>query len=191
METNSPNLPWPTKGDKLVRSDAIGWDLAFLYPKKFITYAMGYKEAADAILKDARQRQVSADFIAFPAIYLYRHYIELILKAIIIKGQQINNNELRVPHGHDLMPLWNETKFVIRENIHPDEVANIVEGHIQELSQLDNNSQELRYPITCEGDISLQAFDKLDVTNFSNVMNKIGSYLEGTYDVLENYLDSM
>lgn len=103
VETNSSKLPWPTKGDRLIRSDTQGWDLACLYPKKFITYAIGYKEAADAIIKDARQRQASADFIAFPAIYLYRHYIEPMLKAIIIKGQILGGDSVNVPTSHDLI----------------------------------------------------------------------------------------
>lgn len=72
-----------------------------------------------------------------------------------------------------------------------DEVADIVEGHIKEFSGLDNDSQESRYPVTSKGDISLEGCDKLDVRNFSEVMDKVGSYLEGTFDVLDEYINNL
>ena len=81
-------LPWPQKGDQLFNPSEDWWLSAYIQPwnKNFHAYAMGYKMAGD-IISDVvtgadRGHESTRDYVVYPVVFLYRHYIELRLKEI-------------------------------------------------------------------------------------------------------------
>lgn len=69
---------------------------------EFYRYADGYKRAANILVDHVDQNNCDQDFVAFPVLFLYRHYIELKLKEIIQKGRQLLDEEGTYPTHHDI-----------------------------------------------------------------------------------------
>lgn len=131
----------------------------------FLLYAEHFKEAADKLVLSINSNVGHiADILINPIIYLYRHSIELSLKAILLKNyldQNINNEKIKEKiTSHDLQSLWDKVNNAIRINYnfinnhsHENELRKI--GRlINELNLTDPGSMNYRYP-----------FDK-DLTEF-------------------------
>jgi hypothetical protein len=67
------------RGDAIVQADLIS---------RRVVMAGGYKKAADHLVadhlvKEAMRNRAMRDFLVYPAIFCYRHYIELSLKNLL------------------------------------------------------------------------------------------------------------
>ena len=99
---NTNDLPWPKPGDRLFISDEPDFlNNAFL-GSNWIVYADGYMQAADNLVKQLLEDRHSQDFLVYPIIFLYRHYIELCLKHIILLGNKLLKNEFILPTHHQI-----------------------------------------------------------------------------------------
>jgi hypothetical protein len=56
-----------------------GWD----------AYASGYLAAANLLVETILEKEQRADTLIYPAALLYRHYLELRLKEIIVQGGEL------------------------------------------------------------------------------------------------------
>ena len=65
----------------------------------------GYKRAGDILIQRALADPYDRDNLVFPAIFNYRHYIELALKAIIEEHGPFAGVSLG-PKNHKLIELW-------------------------------------------------------------------------------------
>jgi len=82
---------------------------------------------------------------------LYRHYVELLLKVLIILGRRIRHEDSTFLKTHDLIRLWDEARssmFAIWPN--PDEperqALDRATQHIKWFAEHDPNNQAFRYP---------------------------------------------
>lgn len=75
------------------------------------------------------------DQVAPAALYLYRHALELALKALVIKA----GSELK--KGHDLLGLWNDVSHCFYEREKED-----LRRWIAEWTTIDPKSTGFRYP---------------------------------------------
>ena len=91
------------------------------YPNlNFFTYSEMFKSSGDKLIDSiGDNKHKVADEVINPALFLYRHSIELILKAIIATDYLLENydyekikDKLR---GHSLKSLWSKTENVIRK----------------------------------------------------------------------------
>lgn len=84
-EQNQRASWWPQKGDTLFAS-GIDWESEALIDQPWnsiLVYALGYKDAADLVVAGVQSRDIAPDLAVYPACFLYRHYLELMLKALI------------------------------------------------------------------------------------------------------------
>lgn len=127
----------------------------------FNLYAKHFKEAADKLILsiDSNHGHI-ADTLINPAIYLYRHSIELSLKAILFKNycnQKLEMEKVKEKlEGHNLKSLWDKANNEIRANYsfintqtHKNELKKIGEL-ISELNLTDTGSMNYRYPFDKE-----------------------------------------
>jgi hypothetical protein len=95
------------KDDKLFKNADIKcdgpWGSAMIAPHKRLNcstppawdlYSIGYKMAADVLIENSGRYP---DFLIYPIVFLYRQYIELRLKQIIIQGNSIIDNSKVIP----------------------------------------------------------------------------------------------
>jgi hypothetical protein len=81
-----PQLPWPRSGDQLFGPDE-DWDnnacINFTFDR-FNLYARGYLQAAELLVETIVNTHRSPHAVVYPIAFLYRHYLELRLKKIIL-----------------------------------------------------------------------------------------------------------
>lgn len=79
-------------------------------------YPKAYFEAAE-ILVGAVASGSNPDVIGYPLMYLYRHYLELMMKRIIELGRALdsNCNPQDYPDRHSLDVLWEEARPLIKK----------------------------------------------------------------------------
>src|ERR1043166_1697277 len=109
-----PEIRYPRIGDALIKETG-GKQGKLLFADwmvgKFCWYADGFKLAADKIV-DQISGEPWDDQLINPVIFLYRHFVELKLKEIILELDSLGGTD--VPKGifmnHDLMNLWDYLK---------------------------------------------------------------------------------
>ena len=178
-------------------------------------YADGYKEAANLICEQIINKRVLKKYaMIYPAIYLYRHYLELQFKNIIIltnkalsllSTQDESEKEMKYPSNHNLLNLYeacldNLKKFAIKiegpEAINEQEDFLELKKIIQEFEQYDKFSQSFRYPKNQKNNFNLQKIDIINIKNVYDVINKgteafdgIESWLDVRIDLIKDYLN--
>src|SRR5688572_6026177 len=78
-------------------------------------YLAGYREAAEALIEHVQERRGTLDSLVLPTVFLYRQYLELMLKRIIGHGHRLLGERTGYPHGHDIKKLWDVARKVIED----------------------------------------------------------------------------
>ena len=112
-------------------------------------YAIGYKEAGDRLVEFVLAKARYLDVMVFPILFLYRQYIELRLKEIIMEGKILLEEGSSYPKHHKISDLWNTAKSIAirvfkKDNEPPD--FDYAEHVITEFSKIDPESLSFRYP---------------------------------------------
>src|SRR5207245_1195494 len=97
-------MPWPRAGDVLFHSGDDWWHNACLNygGNSWELYASGYKDAADILSERVFETRRHADFLIYPITFLYRHYLELRLKEMIVAGQALLDQTPDLNHVHKI-----------------------------------------------------------------------------------------
>jgi len=182
-----PKVNWPKAGDepflasKNPRHEA-RLDMTY---RTFGVYALAYKEAADCVVACAiRRRTRYPNFDMFPIGFLYRHYLELVLKEIICCGRRCSLEEARISREHNLSRLWKEARPVFEEfwpDQHLHELA-LVENCISEFQKFDESSQGFRYPTDSKGRETLRSLIRVDLRKLRIVMTRVANFLDAACD---------
>ena len=130
--------------------------------------------------------------LIYPVFFLYRHYIELQLKEIIINGRWYLEESRMFPRGHDINTLWQECRRVVQEmdaivEPNPSEElvseSNVIYDNlgkdINALGQLDPNSQNFRYPTDVDGNPITVNFAVIHLRQLQELIERADSYLRG------------
>jgi hypothetical protein len=197
-ESLIPELPGlPASTDKLFRSQEDWWNNACLNwgGHSWLLYATGYKEAADLLVKHIEARQASQDTLVYPILFLYRQYLELLLKDTLRMAQRLQEVEGEMPMHHRLDALWQELHRLLIQISPGDSEAELKEvGRlIGEFSHVDPLSMAFRYPVDKAGKPTLPGITHINLRNVREVLGKISIMLEGAnsqvYEYLQNKLE--
>ncbi len=169
-------------------------DIAWTPPATWNVWALGYKLAAESVAAAVRGA-FKADFAVYPLVSLYRHSIELKLKAICITANRFTDMsyETRVKKlkGHKLSSLWDSAVELSRAaglDLRDSSQVDLGAFHtrLKELEELSPTGQEARYPILTTGEPSWQNVDYLNLRQFRKTMTGIWHLLEGIEGELES-----
>jgi hypothetical protein len=153
-------FPWPQKGARLFVQEGnyhefahFGWGSA---STQFVGYVEAYKEAADRLTLLVLESQETwlLDTQIFPILFLYRQYVELELKCLVLRYSKNSRNSKKIflrKVSHNLLKLWNEAKKQILEVAGSEqqrEFVATVEDYIKQFDELDRSSSSFRYPVT-------------------------------------------
>jgi hypothetical protein len=193
IEEKSNNSRWPQAGDSLFASSG-AWESQALLDAPwdwFMQYAMGYKDAADAVVAAVEARQASPDSVGYATCFLYRHYIELMLKGLINVGNQLRNRTAEYPkNDHRIRELWAQARSFLEEACpegNPTD-AETVEKCILEFASIDPSGEASRYGEDTKGNPTFKNATQLSLTNMRDVMNRLSGFLEGSYDYMHELL---
>lgn len=103
-------IPYPERGDKLIdhsRKQGEKRLFAAWMIGQWHWYPDAYKQAADKLV-DQIEGHSHEDRLIFPIIFLYRHFVELKIKEIIIQLDRLSGTQIAEKQfkKHQLMPLW-------------------------------------------------------------------------------------
>lgn len=190
---NNDSIPWPRKGDKLFKSNVDWWHNACLnhMDKDLCTYAFCYKLAGDRLVEHIKDTRRDIDALVYPTVFLYRQCIELLLKAIILDGNELLDIPEDFPKHHKIDELWRQCRRITEKvwTDGPSEDLDAVEKCINEFSETDPTSMAFRYPTDKNNNPSLPGLTHINLRNLSEVMEKIFFLLAGIDDGIHAYLD--
>jgi len=181
-----PELKWPKAGDGAFREAkppiCVLQLCAFVTPSD-ATYTLGFRLAADAVIEKARQESTQPDLLLIPVAYLYRHYLELMLKNLVhmgVKGNLIVVSDNRLTR-HDLGKLWQSAKEMVEAfwPASPSDDLNAVEQVIREFHHFDPDGQSLRYAYNKSGNANLSGVPAwIDLDVLQSTMKAVANFLE-------------
>ena len=123
-------------------------DNAFVEPDWGL-YVLGYREAADSIVDQAQEFGV--DLLVYPVMFLYRHYLEISLKHILIVLRRYFEESSNFPGHHRLDKLWGEVRSLMEKEWNTTAHMadyDAIEARIIEFHEVDKSSFSFRYPVT-------------------------------------------
>jgi hypothetical protein len=104
----------------------------------------------DLALSDSTKR----DFVIYPILFLYRQFLELGLKEVVIYAQELSDEEeVKRRDHHRLQDLWSEFERLmtkVSDGSVNDHVA-VIRNAVQQFASLDPTSQLFRYPENKDG----------------------------------------
>lgn len=151
-------------------------------------YNSAYKLAAQELCRGFADRPVNEkDTLIIPIIFLYRHYIEIELKTIIQRLDNLldNNQKKKKSPNHKLLPLWNTANSLYKTLIANNNIQVFTPNNakketdiITELHNFDSRSTTFRYARDLQNNDSLEKIDYISVANFQNQIEIVVRYLE-------------
>jgi hypothetical protein len=192
------NMPWPTVGDELL-DPAIGSEgYVYTYEEwipddldRLSFLARQYQECARDLVRQWLKVGSSPESIVYVVGFLYRHALELNLKAIITRHAPFRSSDpahqAEVLKDHSLRRLWNRAKELIAGLFEAEEVK-LVERLLLEVHELDAVSDGFRYPFgfldksghrkPLLAGLAYSSFD-----NFVWILDGLNSWLRTTEDI--------
>lgn len=167
--------------EELEREDEWSWPKGFLiggwatYSNRQI--AQQYFDAANVLVEAIKQNQ-RADFeLAFPVIYLYRHFLELMLKSILDSQ----------PKTHDIGKLTSAVEALVQVR-YGQLLPALIKAWLMEFGARDRQSTAYRYgevrDIVSKSDAPIPTEEHVELLNLQAAM-------DATYTVLSRLLDEI
>jgi hypothetical protein len=156
-------------------------------------FAAGYHEAGKTLVSKMESTAGYRDYEGYPILFLYRHALELYLKAIVYRGAQLlglisdekaNTEKLLTSHKLTrLLPTieaifraveweWDFELFGLRSF---DDFADL----IKEIEKIDPQSYCFRYPVNTAGEAALPQHFVVNVVTFGKKMDSVLELLSG------------
>ncbi len=151
------------------------------------------QEAVAALRHIGVDRDPIGDFRAYPVLFLYRHALELYIKAIIFTGSPMlpikGKSEVdrqRLLRIHSLDELRRDLERVFEAygwgwDLGTPHFRSLDDFQkvVAELHQVDAGSYAFRYPIDTKGSASLKSHFRFDLFQFCEVLDSLFPALEG------------
>jgi hypothetical protein len=189
--TVSLSTSWPQKNAKLFigagppkNFSRIGWGDA---SHQYVLYKTGYKTSADTLVDYllVSKSVEKLDTFIFSILFLYRQFVELELKWIILRRSDVDRSKkiaiLHDKKAHNLRWLWRKARPVIEKDATLDEQkdVSIVEDYIEQFHVLDETSFSFRYPITKDLDGILNKERRINLPNLRQRMDELYHFFMG------------
>ena len=187
---------WPEPGHRFfeftrTRPDAYTW----MQPS-LSEYGFMYRESAERLIDLACDAPGLLNVHAMPAVFLFRHYVELSLKDMISVGRVLDDQPGGFPDIHGLAQLWSELRTLLRrigDDADDDAMLlDVVEEMITELDKADPGSMAFRYPRGRQqaGRPSLleAEYEYFDMRAFRDQARRLAHFLDGSSTQLDEWM---
>lgn len=186
------------------RLDERGWE----------HYAMAYKIAADRLVNSLQIGPISEHYQVFPITFLYRHYLELKIKEILLTlrgwedresaaSQTLDGISKQPLNRHTLTPFWTETRQLLDKfdhwvtggcaNARFEEgaaICNAIEQRLKEFDEIDAKAENFRYPVNNKLEPNpTKLLERHEIVHMKKVVNALHMYLDGIGVGLDDILD--
>ena len=166
-------------------------------------YTSGFRRAGSRLAQHVCETGSDQDFLVYPIVYLYRHHVELILKAIVgiaaaLLDRELTETDHKALGGHGLSRLWdiarpmlNPVCALVPNPPFPDDDLEGIDSYIRQLHEHDPDGQRFRYATTkvrrngshkgapTRGPSLSPDLKLVNIRAFAAAMEKLADYLEG------------
>jgi hypothetical protein len=159
-------------------------------PDHWYRYAMAFKRGADSLASPTSGTRGVHELMALPAMFLYRHYVELHLKSLLLDAGELLDDPQTVPPKHYLLSLWQRVRRLLLK-IDPRSDGPWLEradGIITEFDALDPTSFAFRYPVDTEGVASLPPGFRVHPSTVTSVIEELHILLNGASTQIDVYM---
>lgn len=157
--------------------------------------AHGFREAAEAVHDSIPERP--ADPLFLPLAYLWRHHLELMLKANIqlwsrLLGQAAPKLGGRGGLGHDLRDLWRRFIDLSDSEIGEKDRADAVAAGkaLETFLELEPQPDASRYAASVDG-IRYERPERVDLRELHRAALAVSRLLTAAYDQADAWMDAM
>lgn len=125
------------------------------------------------------------DTWVFPILFLYRQYLELQMKDMVLNYGNMNTAEKKKflkDSSHSLKKVWNKLKPILLDSgLNDKEIKDveIVEGYIEQFHQRDLDSIKFRYPIGKELNRVVDREYRINLKNLRDRMKELENFFNG------------
>ena len=196
VEPDEFRVEWPSPGE-LLFTDLLpdGRNNACLnFSADFWTgYAGGYRKGGRILTNWVIEQGCDHDYLVYPIVFLYSHHLELSMKEVIRKGEQLLGHGEGFKPGHDLSKQWMHCRQVI-EQVFPGEAPEVLQAigeQVSELTALDARLTAFRYPYEKDGETPTlpPEFRRFNLRHFAGRMERIADALDGACSAIEAALE--
>ena len=169
---------WPKDSDRLFDSGSPHVSAHVLADpaERFYRMPQGYLRAGDLLVEHALVDLVDGRNILYPALFCYRHAVELYLKQLI---EDFGLQQVKRRANHRLLDLWKDFKAILQERGYADSLGvAAVEALIQEMDRADSRSDGFRYPTARDGNPFAFGDRDVDLERLRDSMHAIQNFLE-------------
>lgn len=169
------NLTEEERRNTLITKD-VSWD----------SYCIAYKDAADILVQHIESINYRRDDLVYPIMFLYRHFLELVIKKLIIKAT-VYDQDIKLPKKfynlHQLDKLWSICEEYLLKAL-PDltdkdkDDFEEIDRIIKEFCTRDKYSTEFRYSDDKGSGLSIQPNTQFPITVIREIIWKIYSILD-------------
>lgn len=188
---------WPEPGHSFfefqrTRPDAYSW-----MHRSLGEYAFMYRDSAEKLIELACEAPGLLNVHAIPAVFLFRHAVELSLKDMLVDAGRLNGEASSFPDGHGLRNLWKELRTLmaaagLEENDDEKRLLDVVDEMVHELDTTDPASMSFRYPSGTRkaGRPPLldDEFEYFDMRVFRDQAKRLAHFLDGCATQLGEYV---
>lgn len=148
-------------------------------------YISSYKDIADITL-DHRGNCSLIDQDVFAVVFLYRQYIELLLKHIYFSQSPETDNQKSTfirSHGHNLPDMWAKVQTLGLSEISNPACQAQMNYVLNQINQYDSHSFSFRYFYDTRMNPTLPAVLSVNLFELKECIDKIDTFLFGLYGV--------
>lgn len=149
----------------------------------FGIWARGYTKAAHRLAESLLSRVSFADYEAYPVVFLYRHALELYLKAAVLQGTRLSNLREqealydKLQFDHRLPPLVTLAAKVLANTFPGDTgvppLLERLERITRDVAALDPDSFVFRYPVSRSRERPVTAPIHVNLAAFAETMESL------------------
>jgi hypothetical protein len=155
------------------------------YSRDWGVFAYSFKNAADLVY--ANYKKTRRDAFWFPAIYLYRQWVELSLKSLWYEVSKFDSSVGSVPRTHQLLTLWapirkwfNEAGLIAAD----DDFIPSTERFFSVLDEIDPQGTAFRYP---PNEVPHRDIVNFSLDDFETAVEHVDTMLFGLTRLLDEY----
>jgi len=178
--------------NELFSIDVDWWHNACLNPFRadWYLYVEGYKRAAKVLVEQVKKNRSDLDILVYPIVFLYRQYMELLLKSIISNGRKLLDQSGDFPKHHRLDKLWVEARMLLEEVYEGDPRKELdeIQDYINQFCGKDPFGSAFRYPTDVKGKKSVPGLMHINIRKFSEIVEKAAFLIEGASMGIDEYL---
>jgi hypothetical protein len=167
----------------LLDSDDDWWLVACMdWPRdRWIGYVQGYWKAAAVIVERVVNTGRDQDYLVYPFMMCWRHYIELQLKVLTLLAATYLGKCCDLPRTHKIDHLWRVARPLI-DHAYPNSPTtdlDRIEHVLLQLHGFDPTSEHFRYPILKDGSETLTSLGRVHLRRFHLAMEDVAGLLDG------------